>query len=116
MCKPNMLIPADDEQCNFNQVIADGAARLIIQTVGTVASLVNSNDSCGFEDTFGVLISPTNVEGAEGEMGSITWDVEACENGSEDLTIEFKAAQIVKKCGVYMTKNRIFGELSHLRF
>lgn len=87
MCKPNMVVPADDEQCNFNQVIADGAARLIIQTVGTVASLVNSNDSCGFEDTFGVLISPTDVQGEEGEMGSITWDVEACENGSDELSV-----------------------------
>lgn len=88
MCKPNMTVPADDEACNFNQVIADGAARLVIQTVGTVASMVNSNSDCGFEDKFGVLIYPTNVVGEEGEMGSMTWDVEACQNGSEELFVQ----------------------------
>lgn len=87
-CAPNLSLPSSDEQCNFHQVIGDGAARLIIQTVGTLASMVNSDSSCGFEDRFGVLIFPTETIGDVGEMGSMTWDIEACSVGNDSLTVQ----------------------------
>jgi hypothetical protein len=87
-CKPNMRVPASDEECNFHQVIGDGAARLVIQTVGTVASMVNADSDCGFEDKFGVLIFPTEVVGDTGEMGSMTWDVEGCTVGADQLAVQ----------------------------
>lgn len=86
-CTANMVIPTSDEQCDFQQVIGDGAARLVIQTVGSVASMVNSNSDCGFEDTLGVLISPTEVVGEEGELGAMTWDVEGCTIGGDSLDV-----------------------------
>lgn len=84
-CKPNLTVPTSEEQCNFHQVIGDGAARLIIQTVGTLASMVNGDATCGFEDKLGVLLWPSETIGDAGEMGSMTWDVEACTVGSEPL-------------------------------
>jgi hypothetical protein len=86
-CTPNMVIPADDEQCNFHQIIGDGAARLVIQTVGTLASLINKDDNCGFENMLDVLISPTDVQGDPGEMGSMTWHVDDCHLGSDGLSV-----------------------------
>lgn len=86
-CTPNMALPTSDEQCDFQQVIGDGAARLVIQTVGTVASMVNSDATCGFEDKLGVLVFPTEVVGDTGEMGSMTWDVEGCVVGSDSLAV-----------------------------
>ena len=85
-CTPHMVIPTSDEQCNFHQIIGDGAARLIIQTVGTVATMINNDSNCGFEDKFGVLIFPTETVGAVGEMGSMTWDVSGCTVGSDQLS------------------------------
>ncbi len=84
-CTPNMAVPASDAQCNFHQVIADGAARLVIQTVGTVATMVNGDSNCGFEDQLGVLIFPSDVQGNPGDMGSMTWDVSGCTVGDPNL-------------------------------
>lgn len=86
-CTPNMVVPTQEEQCDFQQVIGDGAARLVVQTVGTVASMVNGNEDCGFEDTFGVLMFPTEVVGDTGDMGSMTWDVEACTVGNDQRAV-----------------------------
>lgn len=86
-CTPNLVVATSDEQCNFQQVIGDGAARLVVQTVGTVASMVNGNEDCGFEDTFGVLMFPTEVVGEPGDMGSMTWDVEACTVGNAQRAV-----------------------------
>lgn len=86
-CKANLVLPASDEQCNFQQVIGDGAARLVVQTVGTVASMINKDGECGFEDTFGVLMWPTEVVGDTGDMGSMTWDVADCTVGNDQRVV-----------------------------
>ncbi|HEY4221254.1 MAG TPA: hypothetical protein VGO62_07920, partial [Myxococcota bacterium] len=85
-CTPNMVMPSDDAQCNFHQVIGDGAARLVVQTVGTLATLINNDSNCGFEDKLGVLIFPTATVGDVGDMGSMTWDVSDCTVGSDQLS------------------------------
>ncbi len=77
-CLPNLVIPAADADCSFDSVIAENAARLTIQSTGTLASMINGNDDCGFEDTFGVLLFPTEVIGDNGEDGSMSWDVQSC--------------------------------------
>jgi hypothetical protein len=68
-------------------VIADGAARLIVQSVGTVASMINKDEECGFADMFGVLINPTDVQGEVGEMGSMTWHIDDCQLGASELSV-----------------------------
>jgi hypothetical protein len=77
-CAPNMVVPNSDAECSFDGVIAENAARLTIQTAGTLASMINKDDSCGFEDKFGVLIWPTEVLGDVGDPGSMTWDIADC--------------------------------------
>jgi len=59
-------------------MMGEAAARLLIKTAGTVASMINADDDCGFEDTLGVLLWPSDVQGDDGDMGSITWEVEGC--------------------------------------
>ncbi|OGQ25871.1 MAG: hypothetical protein A2138_22045 [Deltaproteobacteria bacterium RBG_16_71_12] len=86
-CTPNMVPAASEAQCNFRQVIGDGAARLVVQTVGTVAGMVNNDSDCGFEDTFGVLMFPSEVVGDSGDMGSMTWDVEGCTVGADQRVV-----------------------------
>jgi hypothetical protein len=86
-CTPQMVPVSSDEDCRFTDVLAEGAARLVIQSAGVLASLVNKNDSCGFEDMLGVLVNPTEVVGDVGETGSMTWEVEDCSVGSSGLAV-----------------------------
>lgn len=86
-CTPHMVEVASDEECRFTDVLAQGAARLVVQSAGVVASLVNKDSDCGFEDTLGVLVSPTEVVGEPGETGSMTWAVQDCAVGSSGLAI-----------------------------
>ena len=77
-CTPNLVLPASDEDCSFDPVIAANAARLTIQTAGTLASMINADDNCGFEDTLGVLLFPSEVVGDTGDLGSMSWDIADC--------------------------------------
>jgi hypothetical protein len=66
-------------ECSFNKVLGEGAARLIIQSVGEAASMVNADADCGFANT-GILRdsvkAPANAD--VGDMGSLTFFTEAC--------------------------------------
>ena len=58
-CTPNLVLPASDEDCSFDPVIAANAARLTIQAAGTLASMINADDACGIEDTLCVFLLPS---------------------------------------------------------
>lgn len=77
-CTENMEIPASDADCSLAPMLGENAARLLVLTAGTVASMVNADDECGFENTM-LLVSPDEVIGESGEMGSMTWSVEQCD-------------------------------------
>ena len=77
-CTENLVIPASEAACNMKQPIGEGVARLLILAAGTLASTVNADDSCGFED-FWTLISPDIVEGDDGERGRLVWSIDDCE-------------------------------------
>ncbi|MEW5851287.1 MAG: hypothetical protein AB2A00_21040 [Myxococcota bacterium] len=81
-CIPNMRLAETEAQCSMTRTLAEGAARLLVQTVGTVARRVNLDSDCGFESTF-VLINPSEVQGEPGEMGLMSWDISQCELASE---------------------------------
>jgi len=85
-CVPNLSVVEGDAECAFLPVLAEGVARLLVQTVGVAARKVNVDDECGFENTF-VLIDPWQVVGEPGEMGSMTWKIEGCAVGSETMTV-----------------------------
>jgi hypothetical protein len=76
-CLPNLALPADDAACAFTVPLAQSAARLVVQTAGAVAALVNRDSSCGFESTLSRL-NPTRVVGAPGERGEMTFLVQGC--------------------------------------
>ena len=83
-CLENIYIPQSDDECSFNRTLAEGAARLIVQSVGTVAGLINSDGECGFADLLG-QIQPSEVVGDPGEMGLMRWDVTGCAIGTSSL-------------------------------
>lgn len=85
-CDENLYVPETPEECDFTQALGEGAARLIVQSVGTVAGLVNGDDDCGFADLLG-QIQPSEVVGEPGEMGLMRWDIADCHLGREDLGV-----------------------------
>lgn len=85
-CPSNLRLPEGPADCSFGRTLGENAARLATLTAGTLASMVNSDSGCGFE-SYLVLIAPSDVQGEPGEMGSMSWDIEGCELGSEELTL-----------------------------
>lgn len=89
LCGDTLRVPSSDTDCNMHQIIADGVARLVIQTTGTVASAVNSDANCGYSNTMDVLKNPTHVEGRAGEMGSLTWAIQGCGLGPGAVAAQY---------------------------
>src|SRR5206468_2389341 len=73
-CLKLFVIEAD---CAFVTPLAEGAARLLIQTVGTLGTMVNADTVCGF-DTTTVKLMPSQVVGSAGQMGSMAWNISQC--------------------------------------
>ena len=81
-CLPNYQATTSDADCDLYPLLGGVAARFMVQTAGAIASMINSNTSCGFANTLGVLLWPTSVVGAPGEKGSMTWKVSGCSLGT----------------------------------
>lgn len=89
-CTPDMVVPTDVEQCNMKHVLAEGFARLLVMSTGQLASQINSDDECGFED-FWVKTDPIRVEGDSGDQGLLEWEIEDCRhqnNGSNPVYVD----------------------------
>lgn len=84
-CAPNLEMVESDAECSIMPMLGENAARLLVQTAGTLAGWINKDDDCGFED-YMLLISPSEVIGDTGEMGSMSWDVDSCELGDSGLS------------------------------
>ncbi|MEQ8273184.1 MAG: hypothetical protein RMA76_11375 [Deltaproteobacteria bacterium] len=76
-CDADLRIPKDDSECDMQQALAEGAGRLVVQTVGALGTLINNDDDCGFE-ALRVKAFPDEVVGDDGEMGSMTWTIDGC--------------------------------------
>lgn len=87
-CTANLEIPTSDDDCSFDRVLAENTARLAVQTAGTLAGLINADDSCGFEDTLGVLLFPIDVVGDSGDQGEITWEALDCPISRNDTFLQ----------------------------
>ena len=75
-CQENLRIARSDADCNVRKTIGEGAARLIVQTLGTVTKMVNEDNDCGFESN---LTNPSYVQGRPGQMGLMQWQIGQCE-------------------------------------
>lgn len=76
-CTPGLVVPADDVACDMYQVLGENAARLVALSAGTIASAVNADEECGFEDFF-VMVDPDRTEGDEGQDGLLEWSIDGC--------------------------------------
>jgi hypothetical protein len=81
-CLPNFRATTSDADCDLYPLLGGVAARLMVQTAGAIASMINSDTRCGFGNTLGVLLWPTDVVGSPGQMGSMTWKVSGCSLGT----------------------------------
>jgi hypothetical protein len=79
-CKPHLVIPSTDAECNFKEALGTNTARLLVLATGAVTSMINHDTSCGYENML-VKISPDDVQGEAGEMGEISWSIDQCELG-----------------------------------
>jgi hypothetical protein len=86
-CLPNFQATTSDADCELYPLLGGIAARLMVQTAGAIASMVNSNTDCGFANTLDVLLWPTNVIGNPGEMGTMTWEVSGCSVGTSPPSV-----------------------------
>jgi hypothetical protein len=74
-CNENLRLAQSDAECSLDKTIAEGAARLLIQSVGAVTTAVNKDDDCGFESN---LTDPDQVFGSPGQLGMIAWSIGRC--------------------------------------
>jgi len=74
-CTENFRLAQSDAECSLDKTIAEGAARLIVQSLGIVTSAVNEDDDCGFESN---LTDPDQVFGNPGQIGKILWSIARC--------------------------------------
>jgi hypothetical protein len=88
MCDPTVALAPSDQSCStaFYTMLGENAGRLVVQTVGTVAGLINTDGDCGFDSTLGQL-QPDEVVGEVGEQGSMSWSVEQCQLGADSLSV-----------------------------
>lgn len=54
-CTPDTRIPAREEDCSFRDVLAQGAARLLVKNFGMVTKAVDLDNKCGFGNTMDLL-------------------------------------------------------------
>lgn len=75
-CTPDLSSPESFECADLNPRLADGAARLSVKMLGTIAGLIEADTTCGFSSN-AVLTTPT-VAGTVGGDGSLTFTVTNC--------------------------------------
>lgn len=76
LCEENMQWPVLPTECSFRSVLAQGAARLLVKSFGTVSKVGDSDTSCGFKSATGLL--PQEVTGEPYTVGSMRWGVDDC--------------------------------------
>jgi hypothetical protein len=75
-CIPNIQVPAQDSDCNMQRVLAGGSARLLIQALGGLTGVANSDSHCGFSSS---LTNPSAVIGDDGQQGALEWTIQNCD-------------------------------------
>ncbi len=76
-CAPGLVTPVSND-CDFNDVLANGAARLAAKAFGTITSLINADTSCGFS-SMAVGGTPTFSTNVVGDQGDAVFTVASCE-------------------------------------
>ena len=78
MCEENIQVPVDDSECDMTKPLGEGAARLLIMSLGNVTGIANDDDfGCAF-GARGTLTDPIRVTGDPGDMGEMEWRIDGC--------------------------------------
>ncbi|MBI5496173.1 MAG: hypothetical protein HY904_14215 [Deltaproteobacteria bacterium] len=85
-CTPNMRPATQEQDCNFTRVLAENTGRLFIQTAGTLATMLNTDSGCGFENLV-VQATPDETVGSDGEQGFLRWEIQNCRLGYDSMTV-----------------------------
>lgn len=86
-CAPNLRVVSSDAECSLYPFLGENAARLLVEATGRIVSMINADTTCGFEAQ-SVQLSPSEVIGSDGQMGSLSWDISGCDLGSDQLELE----------------------------
>lgn len=76
-CVTDLKTPVSYSCASFQQVLAENAARLLVEDFIAMAYIANADDSCGFS-SLAVEAFPSQATGDDGQMGSLTWDIHGC--------------------------------------
>lgn len=76
-CTADLADPESFQCADLTPRLADGAARLSIKMLGTVASLLDADTSCGFSSE--AALGAATLDGTPGGDGSLTIGVSGCE-------------------------------------
>ena len=78
-CDDNMEVPESDADCSLDPMLAQNAARLVLQSFGMLATEFNNNETCGFAAIDSLL--PENVSDAPNGEITAVWEVLGCTMG-----------------------------------
>ncbi len=76
-CTDGLIVAQTEQECDLYQALGENTARLIALTAGSIASEVNADDNCGFEEFF-TKTNPDRVEGSTGNLGLLEWSIDGC--------------------------------------
>jgi hypothetical protein len=77
-CTSDLAQPVSFTCPPLNELLAQGAARLLVRNAGSLTSALNADKHCGFSSPARLLL-PSRVEGTNGSLGLMAWTVKGCE-------------------------------------
>lgn len=107
-CIENLRVPAAEAECNMKQTLGEGAARLLVLTLGNLTSMANNDTDCGF-DARRVLTNPSQVVGDVGDQGMMRWDISDCTmapNANEPIKTDCNGRETIASGEVTFTGSR----------
>ncbi|MCC7074335.1 MAG: hypothetical protein IT383_23720 [Deltaproteobacteria bacterium] len=84
-CADDLAVPESFECADLTPRLADGAARLSVKMLGTIASLIDADTSCGFSST--AVQGAATLAGTPGGTGTITFTSTACTLAFPSMTM-----------------------------
>ena len=89
-CTANLQEAASDADCILKPTVVDGAARLSVAVLGTLADVLDADTRCGFSSQ--AVIGTYQQQGAVGERGGqVTWTI------SQPCTLDFPQPTLVSQ-------------------
>ncbi|MEE2960464.1 MAG: hypothetical protein VYA34_06945 [Myxococcota bacterium] len=84
-CHETAALPENNEECQFENMLAQNASRLVIKTFGLITKTIDNDKECGFGSIDGLI--PEGLSRNEQNLYDVQWDISRCVIGgsSEEL-------------------------------